>query len=79
MDAITVNAEWHEKDNVWIATSDDIWGLAAQAPDLQALKLKVLPMIADLVELNSVPVSLREITVHFVARSSNILELTSAA
>jgi hypothetical protein len=79
MDVITVNAEWHEDAKVWVATSDDIWGLAAQAPDFESLKKKVLPMIEDLIEVNQVPVSTGEITIHFFARSVDTLKLTTAA
>lgn len=75
--SITVQAEWHEADKIWIATSDDIWGLAAQAPDLIILRAKVLPMIADLVELNKVKVFGADIPVHIVAKSTHNLHLES--
>jgi Domain of unknown function (DUF1902) len=79
MEKITVNAEWHDAEGVWIATSDDIWGLAAQAPDLEKLKKKVLPMIADLIELNKVEIVGPSVPIHFVAHSTNILSLEDVA
>ena len=79
MKEITVQAEWHQDDKIWIATSEDIWGLAAQAPDLDTLKSKVLPMIEDLIELNRVDVQGTDIPVHFVAKSTKTLRLKSVA
>ena len=79
MKEITVQAEWHQDDKIWVATSEDIWGLAAQAPDLETLKSKVLPMIEDLIELNHVDVQGTDILVHFVAKSTKTLRLKSVA
>ena len=79
MEKITVNVEWHDEAGIWTATSDDIWGLAAQSPDLELLKQRVLPMIADLVELNKVAVSGPTIPIHFVAHSTRVLSLQHVA
>ena len=79
MKEITVQAEWHQDDKIWVATSEDIWGLAAQAPDLETLKSKVLPMIEDLIELNHVDVQGTDILVHFVEKSTKTLRLKSVA
>jgi Domain of unknown function (DUF1902) len=79
MDKITVNVEWHEEAGLWIATSDDIWGLAAQSADLDLLKKKVLPMIADLIELNKVDVARSSVPVHFIAHSTQVLSLENVA
>ena len=79
MKEITVQAEWHQDEQIWTAVSDDIWGLAAQAPNLDTLKSKVLPMIEDLTELNHVDVQGTDIPVHFVAKSTKTLRLKSVA
>jgi hypothetical protein len=79
MKEITVNAEWHEDAKIWIATSDDLWGLAAQAPDFETLRKKVLPMISDLIELNHIVFEGREIPVHFVGKSTSTLRLNAVA
>jgi len=79
MKEITVNAEWHGGSEVWVATSDDIWGLAAQAADFEALKSKVLPMIKDLLELKHVEMHGPDVPVHFVARVTNTLHLRMVA
>ena len=79
MKEITIQAEWHQDAGVWVATSNDIWGLAAQAADLDTLKVKVLPMIEDLIELNRVEVQGPDISVHFVFKSTQTLRLKSVA
>jgi cytidylate kinase len=79
MKEITVNAEWHEDAKVWVATSNDIWGLAAQAANLESLRAKVLPMIADLVELNNIAVEGQDVSVHIVANLTATLRLKSVA
>lgn len=52
MNSILVKAEWDAEASVWVATSDDVAGLAAEAPTLEKLRQKMLPMISDLIELN---------------------------
>ncbi len=79
MDKITVNVHWHDEPAVWVATSEDIWGLAAQAHDLETLQRKVMPMISDLIELNKVAIDGSTVQVHFVAHSTNVLELKHVA
>jgi hypothetical protein len=79
MDKITVNVEWHEDAGLWVATSDDIWGLAAQSTDLDMLKKKVLPMIVDLIELNKVEVATPSVPIHFIAHSTQMLSLENVA
>ncbi len=79
MKEITVNVEWHEDAKIWVATSDDIWGLAAQAADLESLRAKVLPMIADLVELNKVDLEGPDVPINIVAKSTATLHLKSVA
>jgi hypothetical protein len=79
MKEITVNAEWHDDAKIWIATSEDIWGLSAQAPNLEILRAKILPMIADLVELNNVELDGPDVPIHIVAKSTATLHLKSVA
>jgi Domain of unknown function (DUF1902) len=79
MKEITVNAEWYPDAGAWVATSEDIRGLVAQAPDLETLKRKVLPMIEDLVELNKVPIDFPDVPIHFISKETNALRLKSVA
>lgn len=64
---ILVRAEWDDEASVWVATSTDIAGLAAESPTLEALRDKVLVMIGELIELNNLHSDLPEIPVHILA------------
>ena len=54
MDSILVQAEWDAETSVWVATSEDVAGLVAEAPTLETLRPKLLAMISDLIELNGI-------------------------
>jgi predicted RNase H-like HicB family nuclease len=69
MNSILVKAEWDAEASVWVASSDDVPGLAAQSASIESLRPKILAMIADLVEANGIEISLVEIPVHIVAHS----------
>jgi predicted RNase H-like HicB family nuclease len=69
MNSILVKAEWDPEVDVWVATSDDLPGLAAEAKSLEDLRKKVLLMAADLIEMNCVDVELSEIPVQIVTHS----------
>ena len=67
---IIVRADWDDQANVWVATSSDIDGLATEAPTLEALRDKVLTMVAELMELNGEQSDLPEIPVHILAQQT---------
>jgi hypothetical protein len=65
---IIVRAEWDDEAKVWVATSDDI-GVATEAETLEALRPKVLAMVAELLELDSDDFSdLPEIPIQIMAQ-----------
>ncbi|ANP84352.1 DUF1902 domain-containing protein [Rhizobium leguminosarum] len=65
--SIIVRADWDEEAGVWVASSNDIEGLAVEADTLEALEPKVVAAITDLFELNGFTSSLPEIPVHIMA------------
>ena len=65
--SIFVRAEWDEVARVWVATSNDIAGLAVEAQTMEELNRKVTDAISDLIELNGVDSDLAEIPVHIIA------------
>lgn len=65
--SIFVRAEWDDAARVWVATSNDIAGLAVEAPTMEELNRKVTDAISDLIELNGVESDLAEIPVHIIA------------
>jgi hypothetical protein len=52
--AYRVDAAWDEAARVWIATSDDVPGLCAEAPSLDALIEVVLELAPDLLAANGI-------------------------
>ena len=79
MNSILVKAEWDTETSVWVATSDDVAGLVAEAQTLEMLRPKLLSMIADLIELNGIDSKLAEIPVHIVAHSLDRMTNPKAA
>ncbi len=47
-----VHAEWDDKAKVWVASSDDVPGLATEAETTEALVQKLKSLIPELLELN---------------------------
>ncbi|MDU0309633.1 DUF1902 domain-containing protein [Rhizobium sp. 10PS4] len=65
--SIIVRADWDEEAGVWVASNDDIEGLAVEADTFETLEPKVVAVITDLFELNGFTSSLPEIPVHIMA------------
>lgn len=51
---IVVKAEWDEEASVWVATSNDIAGLAVEANTFEELNKKIPDVLCDLIELNGI-------------------------
>ena len=47
-----IRAEWDDESKVWLATSDDVPGLATEADTLEALSTKLETLVPELLELN---------------------------
>jgi predicted RNase H-like HicB family nuclease len=47
-----VHADWDPEAEVWVATSDDVPGLATEAPTVEALAEKLRTLIPELLEAN---------------------------
>jgi len=54
MDQLTVNALWDEEAGVWVATSDDVRGLATEAETVDDLVVKLKIMIPELLDANGI-------------------------
>lgn len=50
-----IRAEWDEEADVWVATSDDVPGLATEATTLEALSTKLETMVPELLDVNGYP------------------------
>jgi predicted RNase H-like HicB family nuclease len=47
-----VHADWDPEAEVWVATSDDVPGLATEAPTVEVLAEKLRLLIPELLEAN---------------------------
>lgn len=50
-----IRAEWDAEAEVWVATSDDVPGLATEADTLEALSAKLEIMVPELLDANGYP------------------------
>lgn len=50
-----ITATWDDDAKMWVADSDDIPGIAAEAPNEQELLKKLLHLVPEMAELNNVP------------------------
>jgi predicted RNase H-like HicB family nuclease len=53
--ALFIRAEWDDEAAVWVATSDDVPGLVAEAETAEALLIKLRSLIPELLEANGYP------------------------
>lgn len=63
---IIVRALWDAEASVWVATSDDVPGLVAEAETWEAMRATVLIRIGELLALNGSSSRLPEIPVHIL-------------
>lgn len=68
-----VRAEWDDQARVWVATSDDVPGLATEAETLEALSLKLEVLIPELLDLNGLPDG-AEVPFELLARKFSIAQ-----
>jgi len=50
-----IRAEWDSEAGVWVATSDDVPGLATEAETLEALSARLDVMVPELLDANDYP------------------------
>ena len=55
MKSLFIRAEWDEEARVWVATSDDVPGLVAEAETEEALLAKLHVLIPELLDANGYP------------------------
>jgi predicted RNase H-like HicB family nuclease len=68
---IVIHADWDPEAEVWVATTNDLRGLATEADTLEALRAKLPGMILDL--LDEYGVSDLPASIEIVARASDRL------
>ncbi len=71
-----VRAEWDEDTRVWVATSDDVPGLATEEDNLEGLIEKLKVMIPELLDVNEAKGE-REVSFELLTRRFEIAQRTS--
>jgi len=68
-----IRAEWDDEAQVWVATSDDVPGLATEEKTLEGLIQKLKIMIPELLEANGTGIE-QEIPFELISRRFEILQ-----
>jgi predicted RNase H-like HicB family nuclease len=71
---LRVKAFWDEEAKVWVATSDDLPGLATEADSVEALVEKLKIIIPELLEANHVTEDLAGIPFSLDAHQEQITQ-----
>ena len=50
-----ISAEWDDEASVWVATSDEVQGLAAEAETIEARSAKFDSLVPELLDANGYP------------------------
>lgn len=71
-----IRAEWDDEANAWVATSDDVPGLATEAETIEALNAKLQRMVPELLEANGCMDS-RDVPYELLARKFSVAHCAS--
>jgi len=72
-----IRAEWDEEARVWVATSEDVSGLATEGNTIEELVEKLKVMIPELLEANGESVE-AEVPFEILTRRFEIAQRTSS-
>jgi len=73
-----VRAEWDDEAKVWVATSDDVPGLATEAETMEELSKKLEVMIPELLTENGY-LDAGEISYEALARKFSVTQATAVS
>jgi len=77
---LTVRAFWDQKAGVWVAESEDVPGLATEAPTMEELIRKLKVIIPELLALNMKETVLEnEVPIEILSQRVEMLRLSEAA
>lgn len=74
---LLIRAEWDPEASVWIATSDDVPGLATEADTLEALDAKLKVLVPELLEANGRLPEGPELAMELLARRVSVTPIHS--
>jgi predicted RNase H-like HicB family nuclease len=76
-DTYHVQADWDPEAGVWVATSEDVPGLATEADTIEALTEKLRVMIPELLEVNQVLPSNSAISFELTSHRQELVTMAS--
>ena len=71
---LTVKAVWDPEARVWVASSEDVPGLATEADSCEALFQKLRVLIPELLEANGASSSLAEVPFELLTQRSEKIQ-----
>ena len=74
---LLVNALWDDEARVWVATSDDVPGLATEAVTWEQLMEKLRVMVPELLEANGIPLG-EDVPLEVLARRFEMVNTMAA-
>jgi hypothetical protein len=73
-----VEAFWDPEAGVWVATSEDVPGLATEAPTIEGLTAKLHTLVPELLEANHVRLdNPHEVTFELTSHRQELVQLAS--
>ena len=72
-----VHAEWDAEASVWVATSEDVPGLATEAATIEQLTEKLHVMVPELLEANGIQISPKKVDFELTSRRHELVQRAS--
>ena len=74
---LQVQADWDPEAEVWVATSDDVPGLATESDTIESLADKLRTLIPELLEANHMSLGSEEIVFELTSHRQESVRLAS--
>jgi len=74
---LLIHAEWDEEAQVWVATSDDVPGLATEAGTFDALSSKLEVLVPELLDANGYT-DFPDVPIEVLARKISVVHRAAA-
>ncbi len=78
MKPLFVRVEWDDEGCVWVATSDDVPGLATEQDTMEGLIEKLKILIPELLDANGITIDSEEIPFEILTRRFEIAQLNAS-
>jgi predicted RNase H-like HicB family nuclease len=72
-----VQADWDPEAGVWVATSDDVPGLATEDETIEALTKKLRTIVPELLEANQMLLSGQAIAFELMSHRQELVQMDS--